>query len=56
MLCEIKGNQSNPSPLNIANQSTLNEAHVIEITIACTAAFMKVRNSLVVQCREKHIY
>ena len=28
---------------------------MIEITKACTVAFMKARNSLVVQCREKHV-
>ena len=27
------------------NQSTLNKAHVIEITNVCTVAFMKVRSS-----------
>ena len=37
----------------LANQSTLNEAHVIEITKACTVVFMKSRNSLVVRFREK---
>ena len=39
----------------LANQSTLNKAHMIEITKACTADFMKARNSLVVRCREKHV-
>ena len=29
------------------------KAHVIEITKACIAAFMKARNSLVVWCRER---
>ena len=29
------------------------QAHVIEITKACIAAFMKARNSLVVWCRER---
>ena len=28
---------------------------MIEITKACTVAFMKARNSLVVRCREKHV-
>ena len=28
-------------------------ARVIDITKACTIVFMKVRNSLVVQCRER---
>ena len=28
---------------------------MIKITKACTAAFMKARNSFVKQCREKHI-
>ena len=32
----------------LANQSMLNKAHLIEITKACIAAFMKSRNSLVV--------
>ena len=27
---------------------------MIKITKACTVAFMKARNSLVVRCREKH--
>ena len=31
----------------LANQSTLNVAHVIEITKTCTVAFIKARNSLV---------
>ena len=31
------------SPLKIG-QSTLNKTHVIEITKACTVAFMKTRN------------
>ena len=34
------------------NQSMLN-AHVIEITKACVAAFMKARNSLVISCKER---
>ena len=38
----------------LANQSTLNKTHVIEITKACAVAFMRARNSLVVQCRQKH--
>ena len=28
---------------------------MIEITKACTVAFMKTRNSLIVRCREKHV-
>ena len=32
----------------LANQSTRNKAHVIEITNACIVAFMKARSSLVV--------
>ena len=28
---------------------------MIEITKACTVTFMKARNSLVVQCGEKHV-
>ena len=31
----------------------LNKAHVIELTKTRTIAFMKSRNSLVVQCRER---
>ena len=37
----------------LANQSTLNKAHVIEITKTCTVTFMKAKNPLVVWCREK---
>ena len=36
----------------LANQSTLNGARAIEKTKACTVAFMKARNSLVVQFRK----
>ena len=39
----------------LANQSTLNKAHVIEITKACTVTFMKARNSFVNRCGEKHV-
>ena len=39
----------------LANQSTLNKAHEIEITNACTVAFMKARDSLVFLCREKRV-
>ena len=28
---------------------------MIEMTKACTVAFIKARNSLVAQCREKHV-
>ena len=28
---------------------------MIEITKACTVAFMKTRNSLIVRCREKNV-
>ena len=38
---------------NLANQSALNKVHVIEITQARTVAFMKVRNLLVVWCRDR---
>ena len=41
------------SPLTLANQSTLNKAHVVEITKACIVAFMKARNYSVVSCRER---
>ena len=37
------------------SQSTLNNAYVTEITMACTVAFMKARNSLVVRCREEDV-
>ena len=48
LLCEIQRNQSNVLTLKkLANQSTLNKAHVIEITKACILAFLKARNSLV---------
>ena len=50
--CYVKFKQTNQicSHLKI-NQSTLNEAHVIEITKACTVTFMKARNPLVFQWR-----
>ena len=37
----------------LVNQSTLNQAHVTEITKGCTVGFMKARNCLVVWWREK---
>ena len=37
----------------LVSQSTLNQAHVIEITKRCTVAFMKARNYLVVWWREE---
>ena len=39
----------------LANQSTLNGTHVIEITKACTVALMKARNFLIFRCREKRV-
>ena len=56
-MCYVKFKQTNQIPhlSTLANQSTLNKGHEIEITKACTVAFMKARNSLVVQCREKHV-
>ena len=39
----------------LASQSTLNKAHVIEIIRVCAVAFEKVRNSLVVRCREERV-
>ena len=33
----------------------LNEAHVIEMTKACTVTFMKARNNLAFRCREKSV-
>ena len=41
-------------PLKI-RQLILNKERVIEITKACTVAFMKLRNSLDVRCREECI-
>ena len=40
------------SPLKIS-KSKLNKAYAIEIAKACTVAFMKARNSLVVRCGEE---
>ena len=37
------------------NQSTLNKAHVIEITKACKVAFMEARDSFVVRYREERV-
>ena len=55
--CYVKFQQTYQIPhlYILAKQSTLNKAHVIEITKVRTVAFMKARNSLVVQCREKHV-
>ena len=40
----------------LANQSTLNKAHVIKITkSSCTVTFRKARNSLVIRCREERV-
>ena len=57
-MCYGKFEETNQicAPLKLANQSTLNKARVIEITKTCIVAFMKVRNSLVVWCREKKKY
>ena len=46
VLCKIQRNQSNL--LTLANQSTLNKTHAIEMTKACIVPFMKARKSLVV--------
>ena len=43
-----------PHLWKLANQSTLNKAHVIEITKACKVAFMKARDSFVIRYREEH--
>ena len=53
----VKFKQTNQIPqlLTLANRSTLNKTHVIEIKKACTVVFMKARNSLVVQYRKKHV-
>ena len=42
-----------PHLWKLANQSTLNKAHVIEITKACKVAFMKARDSFVVRYRKE---
>ena len=39
----------------LTNQLTLNKGHVIEITETLKVVFMKARDSLVVQCREKRV-
>ena len=44
-----------PHLWKLANQSTLNKAHVIEITKACKVAFMKARDSFVIRYREEHV-
>ena len=42
-----------PHLWKLANQSTLNKAHVIEIKKACKVAFMQARESVVVRYREE---
>ena len=37
----------------LANQSSLNDAHVLEITKTCIVALVKARNPLIFCCREK---
>ena len=44
-----------PHRWKLANQSTLNKAHVIEITKACKVAFMKARDSFVVRHRKERV-
>ena len=44
-----------PHLWKLANQSTLNKAHVIEITKACKVAFMKARDSFVIRYREERV-
>ena len=44
-----------PHLWKLANQSTLNKAHVIEVTKACKVAFMKARDSFVVWYREEGV-
>ena len=44
-----------PHLWKLSNQSTLNKAHVIEITKACKVAFMKARESFVVWYREERV-
>ena len=40
----VKENNQICSPLKTSQQVTLNKAHVIEITKACTVVFMKARS------------
>ena len=44
-----------PHIWKLGNQSTLNKAHVIEITKTYIAAFMKARDSLVVRYKEERV-
>ena len=44
-----------PHLWKLANQSTLNKAHVIEITTACKVIFIKARDSFVVRYREEGV-
>ena len=54
--CYVKVKQVNQicSPSEIS-ESALNKAYVIEITKACTVAYMNARNSLVVWYREEYV-
>ena len=55
MLREFKQTNGIAHLQKLANQSTLNKAHVIEITKVCTVALMKAKDSLVVRFKEKHV-
>ena len=56
ILASIMWNSSKPIKFphlwKLANQSTSNKAHVIEITKACKVTFMKERDSSVIRYRE----
>ena len=39
----------------LASQTTLNDAHVIEIAKTSSVAFMKARNFMFVRCRNKRV-
>ena len=54
VLCEIQANQSNFLAFKIS-QSTLNKAHVVEITKAYKVAFTNARDSFVVRYREERV-
>ena len=53
MINEIQANKSKFGHLQkLPNQSKFNKIHVIRKTDACTIAFTKATNLLVVPCRE----
>ena len=61
VLTLLASNNNNSQPIKfahlqkLANQLTLNGAHVIEITKTCTVTFMKGRDYLVLRYREKSV-